>query len=77
MYDVRGAKAKGSLRELEVTLDPYEPAILAIAPSAMPELELSAPASMRRGDTAKLGVSFATASPAARHVLHVDVVNPS
>jgi len=77
VYDVRGAKAAGRLRELQVTLDPYEPAIFAIAPSAIPELELSAPARVKRGDNAELGVSFAAATPGARHVLHVDVVNPS
>lgn len=77
VYNVRGAKAAGNLRELEVTLDPYEPTILAVAPSAMPELEVSAPARVSRGDTAELGVSFAAATPAARHILHIDVLNPS
>ena len=43
----------------------------------MPALELSAPARVKRGETATLGVSFAAATPAANHVLHVDVVNPS
>ena len=43
----------------------------------MPALELSAPARVKRGETAALGVSFAAATPAANHVLHVDVVNPS
>jgi hypothetical protein len=77
VYDVRARKAAGSLRELQVTLDPYEPAIFAIAPSAMPKLEVSTPARVNRGETAQLGVSFAAATPAERHVLHVDVVNPS
>jgi hypothetical protein len=77
VYDVRAGKPAGNLRELRVTLDPYEPAIFAIAPSALPQLEVSAPARVSRGDTAELGISFAAATPAARHVLHVDVVNPS
>jgi hypothetical protein len=77
VYDVRARKAAGNLRELQVTLDPYEPAIFAIAPSPMPELEVSTPARVSRGDTAELGIGFGTGTPAARHVLHVDVVNPS
>jgi hypothetical protein len=77
VYDVRARKAAGSRRELQVTLDPYEPAILAIAPSAVPELAMATPARVRRGEAAELGFSFAAATPAALHVLHVDVVNPS
>jgi len=77
VYDVRGAKEAGNLRELQVTLDAYEPAIFAIAPVAIPALQVSAPARVGRGDTAELGVSFAAATPAARQVLHIDVVNPS
>ena len=67
----------GKLEQVRATLDPYEPAIFAIAPSIMPELELSAPSRVKRGETAALGVSFAAATPAARHVLHIDLVNPS
>jgi hypothetical protein len=77
VYDLRARKAVGSLKQLQVTLDPYEPAIFAIAPSPMPRLAMSAPARVRRGDTALIGIGFAAATPAAVHVLHVDVVNPS
>jgi hypothetical protein len=77
VYDLRAGKALGKLGSLPVTLDPYEPTIFAIAPSQMPELELSAPARVKRGDTASLGMSFAAATPAANHVMHIDVVNPS
>jgi len=77
VYDVRAAKALGKRSDIQVTLDPYEPTILAIAPSPMPELALSAPDRVKRGDTAALGMSFAEATPAANHVLHIDMVNPS
>ena len=77
VYDVRAAKALGKGDSIPVTLDPYEPTIFAIAPAQMPELELRMPARVRRGDTAALGVSFAATTPAANHVLHIDVVNPS
>jgi hypothetical protein len=77
VYDVRAAKALGRLGEVQVTLDPFEPAIFSVAPSPMPALEVSAPARVRRGETAAVGVAFAEATPAANHVLHIDVVNPS
>jgi hypothetical protein len=77
VYDVRAAKAMGRLGGVQLTLDPYEPAILAIAESPVPELEVSAPGRVKRGDTGTLGVTFARATAAANHVLHIDVVNPS
>jgi hypothetical protein len=40
-------------------------------------LELSAPARVRRGGTAEIGLSFAALTPAANHVMHIDVVNPT
>jgi len=77
VYDVRAAKALGRRSAVQVTVDPFEPSIFAIAPSPMPNLELAVPARVRRGDTASVGVTFSGATPAANHVLHVDVVNPS
>src|SRR5206468_6425549 len=77
VYNVRTAKALGNTARIEVTLDPYEPSVFAIAPAPMPELALSAPARVKRGDTVTLGISFAAQSPAANHVVHIDVVNPS
>jgi hypothetical protein len=77
VYDVRAAKAMGRLGGVQLTLDPYEPTILAIAESPVPELEVSAPGRVKRGDTGTLGVTFARATAAANHVLHIDVVNPS
>jgi hypothetical protein len=76
VYDVRAAKALGRLQQVAVTLDPYEPTIFAIAPAEMPELETSAPARLKRGETASVGIRFAAETPAEQHVLHVDVRNP-
>src|SRR3954453_11282175 len=72
VYDVRTAKAMGSIGDVRLTLDPYEPAILVIAESPMPELELSAPARVKRGETATLGVTFARMTAAANLVFHID-----
>jgi hypothetical protein len=77
VYDVRNARALGKVSEISVTLDPYEPTVFAVAPSQIADLQLSTPARVKRGETATVGVSFAAATPAANHVLHVDVVNPS
>ena len=42
VYDVRGGKGDGQARrDLQCTLDPYEPTIFAIAQSPVPKLELS------------------------------------
>jgi hypothetical protein len=67
----------GKRNELNVTLDPYEPAIYAASPTPLPTLLVSAPRRIARGRTGQIGLSFAAPSPAARHVLHVDVVDPS
>lgn len=77
IYDLRAAKPLGRRSDMKVTLDPYEPVIFALAPSAIGELQISCPTRLKRGDTAELGIRFAAPTPAARHVLHVDVVNPS
>jgi len=76
-YDVRAAKPLGRVSQIKVTVDGHEPSIFAVAPAAMPELELLAPDRVARGQTAEFGLRFATLTPAARHVLHVDLVNPS
>jgi hypothetical protein len=77
VYDVRGAKALGKRRELAVALDPYEPAVFSASPTAFSDLEISAPSRIARGETGRVGLSFAARSPAATHVFHVDVVDPS
>ena len=43
----------------------------------MPTLKLSGPRHLRVGETGTFTLSFAGASPAALHVFHVDVVDPS
>jgi hypothetical protein len=77
VYDVRAAKALGRRKLLTVQLDPYEPTIFAVSPVAVPPFALSAPTRLGRGETAEIGLSFSAATPAAVHVFHVDVVDPS
>ncbi len=77
VYDVRAAKALGKRKLLTVQLDPYEPTIFAVSPVTVPSFALSAPTRLGRGETGEIGLSFSAATPAAVHVFHVDVVDPS
>jgi Beta-galactosidase len=77
VYDMRAAKDLGKRKEISVTVQPYEPTILAISPLALPELRLSAPDRASRGQNLELGVRFASPSVAASHIIHIDVVNPA
>ncbi|HET8549775.1 MAG TPA: alpha-amylase family protein [Bryobacteraceae bacterium] len=77
VYDIRKARYLGGPSELRETLDPYEPAIYAVSPAQLPALELSLPARAKRGDTAQIAMRFAAASPAAAHVVHVEVFDPA
>jgi hypothetical protein len=77
VYDVRGAKALGRRKEVSITLDPYEPAIFAASPAAFGDLELNMPMRLRRGETAEIGFHLERRSPAATHVFHVDVIDPT
>jgi len=76
VYDLRAAKALGRRKEIAVTLDPYEPAIFAASAAPLAEMRVAAPARLGRGENGQIAVSFATRSPAATHLLHVDVVDP-
>lgn len=77
VYDIRRAKSLGRRKELAVSLDPYEPAVYALAPAPLPALEVAAPVRVRRGEEAAVAIRFAAATPAATHVFHVEVADPS
>jgi Beta-galactosidase len=76
-YDIRRAKALGRVKELTLTVDPYEPEIIAFTPTPFPELQIAAPKRIARGQTARIGISFAGYTYAAAHVFHVEVSNPA
>ena len=75
VYDVRKAESLGRRQEMEVALDPYEPAIFAVSAVALPKLELHAPGVVKRGETGRIGLAFAGDTPAATHVLRADVMD--
>ena len=76
-YDVRYGKALGPQSSLRLTIDPYEPAVIALSPVPLPRLQVTAPASVARGDTATVGLRFETAAPAGQHVFRVECLDPS
>ncbi len=76
-YDLRQAKPLGRKKEWTLALDPYEPAIYAVWPEAASPLRVLAPARLGRGQTGRIGLSLSAGSPAATHLFHVDVVDPS
>ncbi len=76
VYDLRSGRSLGAQKELAIHLDPYEPSLFALSAEPLPELRVSAPARVARGETAVLGVGLGGA-PAATHILHVDVFDPA
>lgn len=77
VYDIRAAKPLGRASKIDAAVDGYEPRIFAVSSSEIPELIVSAPVRATRGAIAEFGIRFAAATPAARHVMHVEVVDPS
>ena len=75
LYDMRERKALGQKRTLSVTVNPYEPILLAAAASPLPQLQVSAPSEARRGDLVQLGFDLPH-TPASVDVVHVDVLDP-
>lgn len=75
--DLRGAKSLGKLKEWTVQLDPYEPALFSLSPMPPPQLRLSVPPRLSRGETGQLGSSLEEPALAVTHVMHLDVVDPS
>ena len=75
LYDVRKGQFVGKRKEVEFTLDPYEPALYALLPAAVSDLRVAASRQVERGASAAAG--FSLESPAATSVFHVEVVDPS
>jgi Beta-galactosidase len=76
-YDIRRGTAFGRKRELEVELDPYEPALFAFSVAPLPELRMSAPTRLHRGQTGLIRCSFSGPTAARTHVLHIEIATAS
>ncbi|HEX7361826.1 MAG TPA: beta-galactosidase [Bryobacteraceae bacterium] len=75
-YDIRRAKPLGKVKDLSLTIDPYEPTIIAFSPTPLPNLEIRSPRRIRRGETARIGFMLEGHFNARHDVLHVAVLGP-
>jgi len=76
VVDLRSGRALGWRRDLEVTLTPDQPALLALSPRAPPDLVLSAPVTLAAGTTGRIDLARAGPSPDRVAVFHVEVRDP-
>lgn len=77
VYDVRGSQALGRKHDFAITLQPYEPLVFSISPVELPALALSASPRVSRGADLRIGVAPQGDSPAAMHVVHIDILDPA
>jgi hypothetical protein len=77
VYDMRAAKQLGKRQTMSLTVQPYEPTVLAISPAALPDLTVAASERVQQGHDMTLALGAAGPSPADVHILHVDVTDPS
>jgi hypothetical protein len=77
LYDLRRHEFLGRKQRAEFDLDPAAPALVAVSPTALPGLALSLPRRARSGERVRLRLGLAGASPAAFHILHVEISDPS
>jgi hypothetical protein len=75
VYDTRARKSLGQQRELTLTVDPYEPTILATSDTPLPAMQVSLPDHARRGSLVNIAIHAAN-SPADTSIFHVDVLDP-
>ena len=75
VYDVRRGQFAGEQNHVEFTLDPYEPVLYALLPSAARDLHVAVPPVVSAGSTAP--VSLSTDASAGKSVFHVDVADPA
>jgi hypothetical protein len=76
-YDVRRCKSLGRVKQLALTIDPYEPTVLTFSPRPIPALRLATPLRVGLGEMGRIGLTLDGSSPARNHVFHVDVLNPA
>ncbi|MDA3921623.1 MAG: beta-galactosidase [Salinisphaera sp.] len=75
LYDVLTRQSLGRRHQLSLTVDPYEPTLLAASDTPLPVLQVDAPRRARRGRIVTIGI-HAASTPADVSVFHIDVRNP-
>src|SRR5215467_11875052 len=73
---VRAARPLGKRARLSIDLDPYEPVLLTLSPQPLPRLTVTGPRRLGLGETGVYRLAL-EGSPAAVHVVRVDVVDPA
>ncbi|MFQ6131538.1 MAG: beta-galactosidase [Armatimonadota bacterium] len=80
IYDVRNGRKSshpgGRFTSMSLTLEPWSPVILALAPYEVTAVNLDAPPSVERGGAADLRLSLQTRRRAGTHVLRLSVRHP-
>lgn len=76
-YDVRRARSLGKVKQVALTIDPYEPTVLTFSPMPIPALRLAMPLRLGRGETGRIGLTLDGSSAASSLVFHIDVLNPA
>lgn len=72
--DIRAGKSLGRVSRLDLTVDSYEPTLLAVSAVPVPEFRIVAPSTGTRGETLRFGIRVE--SPADRHVFRVEFEAP-
>ncbi len=75
VYDTRARKVLGQQKQLTLTVDPYEPTILAVSDVPLPDMQVSVPEKAQRGSLVNIAV-HAQPAQADVGVFHVDVRDP-
>ncbi|MFC3103778.1 beta-galactosidase [Salinisphaera aquimarina] len=75
VYDIRARTELGRRNDLALTVDPYEPTLLAVSDTPLPGMQVTAPARARRGSIVEVGMRTAP-TQADVNVFHVTVRNP-
>ncbi len=75
-YDIRSARPLGKVKQLPLTIDPYEPTIVAFSPAPVPDFRMEAPRRLARGETGRISLAPEGHSPALTDIFHIDVVGP-
>lgn len=77
VYDLRSGTELGRVHALSLTLEPYEPRILAVSAAPLPRLRITAPAAVSRGDVLSVGLAYSGDHPGVRPVVHLELIDPA
>jgi glycosyl hydrolase family 42 (putative beta-galactosidase) len=76
VYDLRHPGPAQHAAQITLTLDAVGPALIAVAPTPLPELAVAGPAQARLGTAAEFTVTPVGATPAGKRIVHVEAIAP-